>query len=133
MGIAQRAQIFLDLAVHRLGRIQEADRGRAVGAQIVHRLEQIGGRVGDLRDAVGGLQAIPGLVGGERERDHHADRRDRDHRLQQRGYGQTIQHRSPPIPNTKFVKAPRQQQKKGPVRQGNRMPFAAQGPNGFRI
>ncbi len=95
-GVAKAAQIFFDVAVHRRVAIQQPVGGGAVGAQIVHRLEHIGGCVGDHRDAARHLQAAPGIPGVERETHHDAERGGQDDGLQQRGYGQTIQHDAPP-------------------------------------
>ncbi len=95
-GVAQRAQIFLDISVQRRAAVQQPVGGGAVGAQIVHRLEHVGGSIGDDGDAAGLLQAPPGVPGVERKSDHHAEGGGEDDGLQQRGYGQAIQHGIPP-------------------------------------
>jgi hypothetical protein len=95
-GVAQRSQIFLDVAVQRRAAVQQPVGGGAVGAQIVHRLEHVRGSIGDDRDAAGLLQASPGIPGVERKSDHHAEGSGENDGLQQRGYGQTIQHDAPP-------------------------------------
>ena len=95
-GVADVAQILLDIGVHRRVGIQQPVGGGAVGAQIVHRLEDVRRGVGDDRDAARRLQAAPGVPGIERKSNHHAEGGDEDDGLQQRGYGQTIQHDAPP-------------------------------------
>ncbi|MBA7473732.1 hypothetical protein ES707_09076 [subsurface metagenome] len=94
-GIADAAEILLDVRVHRRVGIKRAHSGRAVGAQIVHRLEQVRRGVRDDGDAAGDLQAIPGVPGIEREADHDAEGGGEDDGLQQRGNGQTIEHGIP--------------------------------------
>ena len=69
--------------------------GRPVGAQIMHRLEHMGRGIRDHRDAVGRLQAPPGIPGIQRNPDHHPERRGQQYDFQKRGYGQTIQHECP--------------------------------------
>jgi hypothetical protein len=92
LGVADVTQILLDIGIHRrIGVQQPVGRG-AVGAQIVHRLEDVRGGVGDNRNAARRLQAAPGVPGVERKSDHHAKGGDEDDGFQQRGYGQTVQH-----------------------------------------
>jgi hypothetical protein len=95
-GIADVAQIFLDVGIHRRIAVQQPVGRRAVRAQVVHRLEHVGGSIGDLRHAARLLQAAPGVPGVERKSNHHAEGGDKDNGLQQRGYGQTIQHDASP-------------------------------------
>jgi hypothetical protein len=62
----------------------------------MHGLEQIGRSFGDQRDAIGQLQALPGIPGTERKSAHNAESRGQDDCLQQRGNSQAIQHDKPP-------------------------------------
>ena len=95
-GVAKTAQIRIDLAVHPGFGIEQPDGGGLIGAQIMHRLEQVRRSVGDHRDAVRRLQSSPGIPGVERESDHDAKGGGQDNCFQQRGYGQTIEHNIPP-------------------------------------
>ena len=61
--VAKAAEIAVGFAVDGLVGIQEPLRGGPVGTDAVHRLEQIGRCIGYLRDAVRGLQPVPGIPG----------------------------------------------------------------------
>ena len=93
--VADVAQVFFDIRFHRRVGIEQPVGGGAVGAHVVHRLEQVRRGVGDHRNPARDLQAAPGLPGVEREAEHDAGRGDQDDGFQQRGYGQTVQHGAP--------------------------------------
>ena len=92
---AQIAQILLRIMVHRLLGGESPVGVGPIGAQIVHRFEQVRRRIRDQRHAIGCLQALPGVPCAERDRDDHAKRSGHDDGLQQRGHGQAIQHEGP--------------------------------------
>jgi len=94
-GIANLAQIFVDIACDRLVGVQKPEGRGLIGAHIMHRLEHVRRGIGDDGDTVRQLQAVPGIPGAERKSDHHAERHDEDDGLQQRGYGETVQHGGP--------------------------------------
>ena len=63
--VAEIAQIFFDIAIHRLIGIQQPGGGGPIGAQIMHRLEQVRRGIGDHRNAARQLQTPPGFPGVE--------------------------------------------------------------------
>jgi hypothetical protein len=88
--IMQATQIFFDLRIHCVG-IEQADRGGTVGAQTVHRLEQVRRGVRDRRDPAYDPEPPKTVPGVEREADHDAEGGGQDDDFQQRRYGQAIQ------------------------------------------
>jgi hypothetical protein len=86
LAIAQAAQVLFDVGVHRI-RVQQTAGGRAVGAEVMHRLEKVRRGVGDHRDPARRLQVPPGFPCAHRKLGDGQHCGDHNNGLEQRGNG----------------------------------------------